>query len=243
MSVPRVLALVIMIPLLLFVAWRVYLLLRLRSTIKPTAAYWLAQQETAPQPGEFVYVALGDSAAQGIGASSYDKGYVALLAAQIQKATGRPVRVINLSVTGARVADVVREQLPRLKALHPDLVTLDIGANDTVKSTPDADFRRDFTSILEAIPAERSAVADLPVFSGKSTQSNQVHWNDFVQSEIIKQEIKLVKLSDTTRRTQHDWDTYAADFFHPSDKGYATWYQTYWPEVNEIISPPTLPKK
>ena len=53
--------------------------------------------------GVLRYVAIGDSAAQGIGASRPDRSYVGVLADDIHAATGRSVRVINLSISGATV--------------------------------------------------------------------------------------------------------------------------------------------
>ncbi|MHB8274889.1 MAG: hypothetical protein ACYDC9_09005 [Dermatophilaceae bacterium] len=64
-----------------------------------------------------MYVTLGGSAAQGVGASSPRRGYVSLVAEQLSRSTGRPVRVINLSRSGARVRDVVDEQQPRLAGM------------------------------------------------------------------------------------------------------------------------------
>ena len=58
-------------------------------------------------PGGLLYVALGDSAAQGIGASSPERGYVGLLAERLRETTGRPVELINISRSGAKIEEVV----------------------------------------------------------------------------------------------------------------------------------------
>jgi hypothetical protein len=70
-------------------------------------------------------VALGDSMSQSIGATSIAGGWVGQLQAELA-AAGSPPRIVNLSVTGARVRDVLDDQLPRLHAIgiEPDLVTL-----------------------------------------------------------------------------------------------------------------------
>jgi hypothetical protein len=46
-------------------AFLVYKLIRLHGSISSYRSYWLKRQD---QPGDFVYVALGDSAAQAVGA-------------------------------------------------------------------------------------------------------------------------------------------------------------------------------
>ena len=83
-----------------------------------------------------LYVAIGDSAAQGIGASRPDRSYVGVLADDIRNLTGRSLRVVNLSVSGATTELAVLDQLPRLAKLSPDLVTVAIGANDIASWDP-----------------------------------------------------------------------------------------------------------
>ena len=62
--------------ILVVVAVEAALLLRLRGDVSAYAKYW----KSRPSEGSFTYVALGDSAAQGLGASRPELGYVGLLA-------------------------------------------------------------------------------------------------------------------------------------------------------------------
>ena len=94
-------------------------LCELRQQVNRHRNYWSLPRGDA---GGIVYVALGDSTAQGIGASRPERGSVGLVAQRLRVATGRPVQVINLSVSGARVRDVVGDQLPKLAGLAPDIV-------------------------------------------------------------------------------------------------------------------------
>lgn len=77
---------------------------RLRRSVGRYAAFWRNRQRAQEADGAgdaqggLLYVALGDSAAQGIGASRPDRGYVGLLAAALEQAGGRPVQLVNLSV-------------------------------------------------------------------------------------------------------------------------------------------------
>lgn len=127
--------------------------------VERSRAYWSEPQGEA---GGLLYVALGDSAAQGVGASSPDKGYVGLIADRLRTSTGRPVQVVNLSVSGARVADVVATQLPQLADLEPDLVTVAIGGNDIREYDQDG-FTADVDQLVANLPPG-TYVADVPYF-------------------------------------------------------------------------------
>lgn len=136
-----------------------------RLRVRPTARYW---QRRADEPGDLLYVAMGDSTAQGIGASRPQRGYVGLLAEDLARREGRTVRVVNLSVTGARVEGVLRDQLPAFERLvryrSPDLVTLGVGSNDAGRTSPDA-FRLSLRRVLADVPPG-ARVADVPDFQG-----------------------------------------------------------------------------
>lgn len=63
---------------------------RLNQTLPVHSAWW---REHAGTEGEILYVAIGDSAAQGIGASVPHNSYVGVIADHIRAATGRSVQV------------------------------------------------------------------------------------------------------------------------------------------------------
>ncbi len=64
--------------------------------------FWLHQNKTAVVKDHLVYVALGDSTAQGIGATQPQKGYVGLVARGIESKYHQKVTTINLSKSGAK---------------------------------------------------------------------------------------------------------------------------------------------
>lgn len=73
------------------------------------ADYWSQPQG---ETGGLLYVALGDSAAQAVGTSDPRHGYVSLLADRLRESTGRPVEIVNLSRSGARIKDVLHVHSP-----------------------------------------------------------------------------------------------------------------------------------
>ncbi|MCA1692731.1 MAG: GDSL-type esterase/lipase family protein [Actinobacteria bacterium] len=106
---------------------------RVHAQVTPYATRWDAANELILTTTGPLWVVLGDSTAQGIGAPGYDQGYVGQLRILLDEQRGEngPWRVLNLSRSGARSADALESQLPRLESLpvEPDLVTCAIGAN------------------------------------------------------------------------------------------------------------------
>ena len=211
--------------------------LRGRAEINRHVDAYRAHWEERVDGGDNVlhYVALGDSAAQGVGASSVAHGYVALLARRIAERTGREVVVTNLSVSGATSADVVRDQLPLLRDLHftPDLVTLDIGANDVVfpGHTPST-FEANLDVILEALP-EGAFVADVPWFMVPVMRRHSQQMAGRASVLIDQHGHHLVPLHTVTRETgTFGYHRYTArDLFHPNDLGYEGWADTFWATI------------
>ncbi len=179
--------------------------------------YWEESNERARAVDGPVWVALGDSTAQGLGASSPDRGYVGQLLLRLQDEQHRSWRVINLSVTGARVADVVRDQVPCINdAGEPELVTCAAGANDVIRFG----FRRVVESVRDLIRAlpPGAVLATIPqgLLPGRTRELN----------EIIRADAPVagLRVADAWGRTGPPWHgKYAADGFHPNDTGYREW--------------------
>ncbi|KZC95065.1 esterase [Clavibacter tessellarius] len=198
----------------------------LNETLPVNSAWW---REHAQLEGDLLYVALGDSTAQGIGASRPVNGYVGILADRIRALSGRSVRTVNLSVSGARVSDLVEYQLPRLAKLRPDVVTLAIGANDIAGFEPVA-FERDLGRILDAVPPT-TVVADLPCFHFPASERKVRVANEIVRRLVADRGLRLAPLHAITRRqTPILAITQAAgDLFHPNDRGYRVWASAFLP--------------
>ncbi len=182
--------------------------------------------------GALHYVALGDSAAQGVGATAVTRGYVPRVADRLREATGREVLVTNLSVSGATSDDVVRDQLPQFAALDfaPDLITLDIGGNDVIYPGHNAaTFERSLDLILAALPAG-SFVADVPWFMVPGLAGQSQRMSVLAAALVERHGHHLVPLHRTSRETgvlgyhRHT----AGDFFHPNDRGYQGWAEAFW---------------
>ncbi len=96
-----------------------------------------------------LFVALGDSLTEGVGdrTGGGRRGWAALLAPSL---CAGPVRFTNLAESGAQTRDVLERQLPAALALRPDLVSVVVGVNDTLRRTFDI---RDVAARLDQVYA------------------------------------------------------------------------------------------
>ena len=203
-------------------------LARVKRGVGVARRYWAQPQGPS---GGLLYVALGDSAAQGVGASRPDRGYVGLLAERLACTTGRPVQVVNLSRSGATVEDLLREQLPLLQALRPDLVTVAIGGNDMFRADPDA-FDSCAARLITALPPQ-TVIADVPYFMHGHWERDARRAAGSVTRLASARGLPVVALHDALRC--EGWAAmateFAADWFHPNDRGYRVWADAFWATI------------
>jgi lysophospholipase L1-like esterase len=183
------------------------------------AAEWEKANGAALAGAGPLWAVLGDSTAQGIGAPSWDEGYVGQLHRALDDGSEHPWRVVNLSKSGARTDDVLDRQLPALEALATpaDLVTCAVGANDIVRRVPVGELEARLRAIIARLP-ERAIVATLP--QGLGPERTQA------VNRVIRAEAPAAGLvvADVWARTGPPWHgKYAEDRFHPGVLGYADW--------------------
>lgn len=203
--------------------------------VEPYAAAWAEANGLARTGAGPLWVALGDSTGQGIGAPRHDQGYVGGVLAWLTERSGRPWRVVNLSRSGARAADVLAGQLPALEELaavaRPDLVTLAVGANDMVRRTPLARLLPTLGLLIDALPAP-AVVATLPQGLG---QRRPLAVNQFIRD---RAEAAGHRVADVWARTGPPWaGKFAADGFHPNEVGYRDWVDAFVAAVGEPPAP------
>lgn len=206
-------------------------LLWLASTVSSYKDYWQAQ---AKLPGEITYLALGDSAAQGIGATSPHSGYVGVLAERIARQSGKTVRVVNISKTGAKMSDYLREQAPQIKDIDEDVVTIEIGANDVAKFNPKT-FRADFKKALKTLP-DGSYVSNMPLFNSRPASTDRAKQASVIIAEELQAYPKLhfVDLQKQTQKNQSIFG-FAPDLFHPNNLSYKNWADAFWIKMKNQV--------
>lgn len=215
------------VALVVTAAWSVKLA-RLAHSVKGFRAYWA---EPRGRPGGLLYVALGDSAAQSIGATRPERGYVGLLAAQMREQTGLPVMVVNLSRSGATVRDVLDTQLPRLLQLHPDVVTVAVGGNN-IHSYKQGRFAADVEELTAGLPTG-TLVADVPYFMHGRWERDADEAAETVADKARAHQLRVAPLHRALRDrgTIAMFTDFAADWFHPNDRGHRVWADALWTQL------------
>lgn len=200
----------------------------LRADCVTFAGYWRdynerVHAELESQPGP-LWVVLGDSTAQGLGAPGPHGGYVGQALQELRRRTGQPWRVLNLSVSGSLIRDVLNEQLPLLPAA-PDLVTCGVGANDVFYSSPSRLFA-DLRTLLATVP-DGTVMLDLPLPGGLWGLCGRagvpyVNRINRVISEVADE--RGLPVAQVSAHFTPPWaGKFSSDSFHPSQDGYRDW--------------------
>lgn len=210
---------------------------RVRAQAEPYADYWHRRNlEVLARPAAGRrWILTGDSMLQGVGASAPQAGLVGQLEERL-RAAGHRLDLVNLSATGARVPDVIDQQLPVMRSLvaapedTPDLVTVLIGSNDLFggrvhrEQLPEA-MRR----LVELLP-HGAVVTTLPQPRAAAREANR-HLDDAADDGRIR-------LVDLRVAGPASWKgKLAPDFFHPNDAGYAAMADAYEPVLLDALSP------
>lgn len=172
---------------------------------------------------------LGDSTAAGVGAEAVAGTVPALVAAT----TGERVHV--LAVSGATIADVLDEQVPRLSELDPDRVYVSIGSNDVTHLTTRSDFRSRYTTLVSRLPDVPLVLLGVPDMGSPPRLAQPLRAIAGFRGRQLDHVIRQVERS-TPRATYVDiaghtgppfraqpGRYFSADKYHPSDTGYALW--------------------
>lgn len=189
---------------------------RVHDDVAPFAEAWRQDNLAALAGARPMWVALGDSLTQGIGAPSHDRGWVGQVRDRLAD-DGLDYAVLNLAVSGATTRDVLERQLPVLAELPEQppvgLVTLMVGSNDLLRPSNRKLLPANYLQLLEALP-RGSVVTTLPNPSAAARRANAI-----LQRVAGEHGLVVAELRDP--RTSSWRGKLAADHFHPNELGYA----------------------
>jgi acyl-CoA thioesterase I len=196
----------------------------MRADCVAFADHWQAHNEQVLRADGPLWVVLGDSTAQGLGAPSPDGGYVGQVLAALRRRSGLPWRVFNLSMSGALIRDVLTSQLTRLPP-SADLVTCGIGFNDILYNGPGKLFA-DLRALLAAVPDD-TVVLDLPVPAGYAGVLGLAGRPYVIRINRTLHEVAASRglpVAEVSRHFLPPWSgKFAPDCFHPNQDGYRDW--------------------
>jgi lysophospholipase L1-like esterase len=191
--------------------------------------------ENGPGEKRIRYVALGDSLTYGVGTTDYEKTYVYYFA-QNELKRNLSVEVNNLGIPGAKVADVLRYQVPQAINLKPDLVTILVGINDVHNVTSVDSFQSDYSEIIRQLKANGNptiVIINIPYLGSRELIMYPFNFYFHYKIGNFNKSIKKVSEKDNvfyidlykalSGRPIVDPVYYSLDGFHPNENGYKIW--------------------
>lgn len=156
------------------------------------------------------------------------------------------VEFTSLAATGARTADVLRDQIPRAVEREWDLALVSVGGNDILRAVPIPLFERRLETIVSALQVVTTTVVlmgvgdlgtaprfPLPLdrmarLSGRI--ADRVHGRVAGRLGVPK-----VDHWGYSAEAFRDPAMFAADLFHPSPAGHEVWAETVRPVVEAAL--------
>lgn len=175
------------------------------------------------------YVALGDSLTEGVGdpVGNGWRGWAALLAGGLSEPSAE---FTNLAVSGAQTRDVLETQLPAALELRPDVASVLVGVNDTLRSTFDIEkiaqrldkvyesFTRQGTAVLTACLPDPGTMLGLPGVLGNPLARRQRAVNTVVHT--LSERYGAVHLHAVDDPWIMDRAMWSSDRLHPGERGH-----------------------
>jgi lysophospholipase L1-like esterase len=217
---------------------RTQLLLKASDKLFKEASKYTTSYTIGSGENTLVVTVLGDSTAAGVGSGRLEDSYPYLVSSTLVR-TDRKVTVHVLAKSGARIADMVNDQIPSLSALHPDLVLLSIGANDATHFTDTAAYANDVAIakqafsqgnyfVIWATTPDVSYIPALPAVLSSQMNKRAQNQNASLLASLPAGRIYVADLyHEAVLDSSKDSGLYAADSFHPSAKGYRLWAASF----------------
>jgi acyl-CoA thioesterase-1 len=197
------------------------------------------------------YLALGDSYTIGTGASGPAHSWPSIVAKLLAEQTGRKVEVTNPAVNGYTTLDLIRDELPYLERIKPDLITILIGVNDLVQGRTKDAYRGSLQQIYKAVAEVDlrdgdAAVVSIPTWSyvpaavdfggpdrvGPMTDA----FNEVAREEATARGLEWIDIAEASTSGIGTAGWIASDRLHPGDAQYAAWAEAIWYRVRPVWS-------
>jgi acyl-CoA thioesterase-1 len=161
----------------------------------------------------------------------------------LTRETGRHAKVTNPAVGGFTTLNLIDRELPLMRRLKPDLVTILIGVNDLVQGRTPTDYRASLVTIYDEVQAQkpqdgRVFAISLPNWSvvpaarqfGDPEEIRDLTdtFNDIAREEAETRGFKWIDITAASLSGLGSPDWIASDGLHPADRQYAAWAEVIW---------------
>lgn len=189
------------------------------------------------------YVALGDSYTAG----SYveeSENWPSQLTRRLTVSGVETILAGNLARKGWTTDEAINHQLPLLKNLAPDFVTLLIGVNDWFRDAVSQKFQNRLRVLLDGIQKElthpeKLLIVTIPDFScsptgktwgyGKSAVNGINRLNNIIKTEAALRNLPVADIYSLSQKLCSQQGSFAPDGVHPSSQQYEKWVDRIFP--------------
>jgi lysophospholipase L1-like esterase len=186
------------------------------------------------------YLALGDSYTIGTGASDPSRAWPSIIASRLG------TELTNPAVNGYTTLDLIREELPYVERVKPDLISVLIGVNDLVQGRGPEAYGQSLRTIYREVAVGSDVFAiSIPTWSyvpaaadfGGTEHVDRLTgiFNGVAREEAAALGFIWIDLGpvSTSRIGSPGW--LASDQLHPGDAQYAAWAEAIWPAMRDRL--------
>jgi len=146
--------------------------------------------------------------------------------------------VTNPAVNGYTTLDLIRDELPYLERLKPDVVSVLIGVNDLVQGRSADEYRRSLTTIYDAVSGRLVVAVSIPTWSyvpaaagfGGAERVDRLTrvFNEVARDQAEGRGYSWADLTEASTSGSGSEGWIASDGLHPGDAQYAAWAEAIW---------------
>jgi acyl-CoA thioesterase-1 len=156
----------------------------------------------------------------------------------------------NPARNGFSTQELIDEELPLVKKLQPDFVSVLIGVNDWVRGATKSSFSKNLHYILDELEKnipdrKKILLITIPDFGvtpsgknyarGRNISEGILEFNAIIKEEAKKRKLVVVDLFEISQKMGSDNSLIAKDGLHPSAKEYAVWESMLLPEAIKLL--------
>lgn len=174
----------------------------------------------------------GDSLSAGYGIEA-GHGWVDLLTQRLEKKK-LPYKVVNASISGETSAGGLSRIAAELRRLQPDILILELGANDGLRGLPLKAMKNNLSSIIRQAKASGSEVLLVGMMMPPNYGPRYTERFSAIYGELAKeQQLPLVPF--LLEKVALDPKLMQADNLHPNAKGQPLLLETVWPVLQPML--------